>query len=106
MEEWTEIQVKQIEKHENLALFMYTPLCGTCKLAERMLMVIDELVPTLSIKKINLNYVPQIATEWEIQSVPCLLLFKKGKLLKRVFAFQSVEFLYNEMKDCSRNNGK
>jgi thioredoxin 1 len=98
MEEWTEIQIKQLEEHENLALFMYTPLCGTCKLAERMLSVIEELIPTLFIKKINLNYVPKIATEWEIQSVPCLLLFKNGILQKRVFAFQSVEFLYNEVK--------
>ncbi|WP_456277772.1 thioredoxin family protein [Bacillus sp. AK128] len=98
MEEWLEINKTLLLESDQLALFMYTPICGTCKLAERMLMIIEELIPELPIKKINLNFVPDISEEWEIQSVPCLLIFKNGKMVKRVFAFQSVDYLYKEIK--------
>ncbi|MBM7661467.1 thioredoxin-like negative regulator of GroEL [Bacillus mesophilus] len=98
VEEWQEIRTGDIMKHKELALFLFTPICGTCKLAEKMLTVIQELLPDFPIKKVNLNYTPELASEWEIQSVPCLLLFKHGVLIKKIFAFQSVDYLYKEIK--------
>ncbi|MFZ3591377.1 thioredoxin family protein [Bacillus sp. DJP31] len=99
MEEWLDFQLEEIDQHTTHAVFLYTPLCGTCKVAERMITVVEELVPHLPIKKVNLNYIPKISEQLEIQSVPCLLLFKEGQLKKRIFAFQSVDFLYTELKN-------
>jgi thioredoxin 1 len=98
VEEWLEIQTGDIIKHKELALFSYTPICGTCKLAEKMIAVVEELLPDFPIKKVNLNYTPDLALEWEIQSVPCLLLFREGVMVKKIFAFQSVDYLYQEIK--------
>jgi thioredoxin 1 len=99
VEEWQGIQTRNIIKHKEMALFLFTPTCGTCKLAEKMLTVIQELLPDFPIKKVNLNYTPDLASEWEVQSVPCLLLFKEGVMVKKIFAFQSVDYLYKEVKD-------
>ncbi len=98
MEEWVKIDNGEIEKHEKFVLFLYTPICGTCKVGERMLSIVEELLPNMQMKKVDLNYIPEIAERWEIQSVPCLLLFNKGEMSEKIYAFQSVEYLYNELK--------
>jgi thioredoxin-like negative regulator of GroEL len=97
MEEWSAKELEKWGKEGSVAVFFYTPLCGTCKLGERMLQVITESNPDLPVKKVNLNYSPELAEKWEIQSVPCLLLLKNGEEQKKIFAFQSVGYLYNEI---------
>lgn len=48
-----------------------------------------------------MNYVQTIAESYEIESVPCLLLFKEGQLRKKIYAFQSVPYLYGVLKEIS-----
>ncbi len=79
-------------------VFVFTPLCGTCKLAEGMLKVILAKEPTLDMKKLNINYAPSFAQKWKIESVPCLLVFQKGLGVERLYAFHSVEYLYEKLK--------
>ncbi|NHX21916.1 thioredoxin, partial [Escherichia coli] len=43
------------EKH---LIFGYTPMCGTCKMSERMLDIANEILQ-LPVKKIDLNYHPK-----------------------------------------------
>jgi thioredoxin 1 len=97
MEEWSANDLELWGEEGSVAVFFYTPLCGTCKLGERMLGVIEELNPTVNIKKVNLNYSPELAEKWEIQSVPCLLLLRDGAEIKKIFALQSVDYLYKEI---------
>jgi thioredoxin 1 len=99
IEEWSSRQIEQLPQYESLAIFFYAPICGTCKVAERMLVVVKELIPALHFRKVDLNFTPSVAENWEIQSVPCLILFRKGISQKRIYAFQSVEYLYNELKE-------
>ncbi|QRG65108.1 thioredoxin family protein [Brevibacillus choshinensis] len=91
--------IQQLEQKRTFALFLYTPMCGTCKLAERMLTITLELTPKLSAFEMNINTVPKLAQEWEISSVPALLLFREGVLIERHYAMQSVGFLYERLKD-------
>lgn len=78
-------------------LFIYTPLCGTCKAAERMLMVIEQIKPDLRLNKCDVNLMPQLAEQWRIQSVPCLLVFSEGRLIHRIFAMRSVQDLLQHL---------
>jgi len=87
-----------LEKEQSFAVFVYTPMCGTCKLAERMLGVTNEALPAISIYKLNINLAQGLAERFMITSVPALLLFQNGKLLERHFAIQSVGFLYEVLK--------
>ncbi len=68
-------------------VYMYTPLCGTCQVASRMVDVLEQLLPTVTFERQDLNYVPDKAIEWHIESVPCLLIFKRGKLVKKYTPF-------------------
>ncbi|MFY4775572.1 thioredoxin family protein [Metabacillus sp. RGM 3146] len=83
---------------DRFILYLYTPFCGTCQLAKRMLTIVEETLPDLELYSSNLNYLPEQAAAWEIESVPCLLIFQNGKPTDKVYGFQSVEYLYNLLK--------
>ncbi|MBS2970438.1 thioredoxin family protein [Metabacillus sp. KIGAM252] len=96
-----EVNEKQISGMMNkgrFTLYLYTPFCGTCQLAKRMLTVVDEALPETDIYMANLNYLPGYAEKWEVESVPCLLVFENGHLKTKQYAFQSVEFLYTLLR--------
>jgi thioredoxin 1 len=93
---------KAINTNELAAVYLYTPMCGTCQVAGRMLDIAEKLPHSFHFKKINLNYLPEFAEEQSIESVPCLLLYKNSKEVERVYAFQSVPYLYETMKEVER----
>ena len=100
MQEWTKEQWQEALKREKLAAFyLYTPMCGTCAVATKMLTVVEELLPQLPIGKANLNYIEELAYEYEIESVPCLLVGREGNITQKVYAFQSVLNLYEILKN-------
>lgn len=97
MIEWEEKQLT-IRNEGLMVLYLYTPMCGTCQVAKRMLSVIDELLPSVSIHSVNLNYFPEEAQELGIESVPCLLIYEDGQEKEKVYAFQSVGYLHELFK--------
>ena len=100
MKEWTKEQWQEALKQEQLvALYLYTPMCGTCAVATKMLTVVEVLLPQLPIGKANLNYIEELAHEYEIESVPCLLVGREGNVTQKVYAFQSVLNLYEILKN-------
>ena len=59
---------------EPLVVFLHTPLCGTCKAAERMLEVAAHLLPAeLQMVGGNVNMLPNLVQQYRITSVPALL---------------------------------
>ncbi|MGE7876135.1 thioredoxin family protein [Peribacillus muralis] len=102
MQEWKEEACNlAIENGETFCLYLYTPLCGTCQVASKMLDISLQLFPEMMAGKMNMNYVQGMAETYEIESVPCLLLFKGGQLHEKIYAFQSVPYLYGLLKELS-----
>ena len=58
-------------------IFGYTPMCGTCKVSERMLDIANDILQ-LPIKKVDLNF-HRILVKKKIMSVPVLLVMNKDK---------------------------
>jgi len=84
-------------KAESLAVFLYTPFCGTCKVTERMLDIILTMQPTLPLAKSNINFLPKLTREWQISSVPCIVILESGKDLQFIYRMQSVDELYRQL---------
>ncbi|MEH7439136.1 thioredoxin family protein [Neobacillus drentensis] len=98
MNEWNQTDfVDFLEKKSTGLIYFYTPLCGTCQLASKMLQVVEELVDT-PMGKMNLNFYPQLAKDLAIESVPCLLIVRAGKVEEMLYAFHSVPFLLDKIK--------
>lgn len=96
MNDWTLEEVEKTlleEKTTGFMLYLYTPLCGTCMVASKMLHVVQAIMQEPIFAKMDLNYAPQLAEKYEVESVPCLLIFKENKLEEKIYAFQSVPYL-------------
>lgn len=99
MEEWTKEQWNDtVQQHDKVAFYLYTPMCGTCAVASKMMDVVKELVPQVPMGKANINFLGTLPFDYEIESVPCLLITEKGEIQHKIYAFQSVPYLYEMLK--------
>jgi thioredoxin-like negative regulator of GroEL len=98
MNEWNFKEFSSfIEQGKTGLVYFYTPMCGTCQLAAKMLTVIEELVE-MDMGKMNVNYHPSLAEQLMIESVPCLLLIGNGEVKDTIYAFHSVPYLLDKIK--------
>lgn len=81
------------------AILFTTPMCGTCKVAERMLEIAEAAGIDYPLFKTNINFTPRLREEWRIGSVPCLIVLRNGKLVRQEYAMRSVDHLYRMLKD-------
>lgn len=99
MKEWTNAEWETHSQNANVAAYyLYAPMCGTCQVASKMMDVVEELLPSVEIGQANLNYVEHLAVEQQIESVPCLLISENGQISEKIYAFQSVPYLYNRLR--------
>ena len=88
----TENILKNIQDREHYIIFGYATMCKTCDISETMLSV-AAAAREISYDRINLNFYKTLIDKYQIRSAPALLLFKNGKLVREVYAFQSVTYL-------------
>lgn len=81
------------------AIYAYTPLCGTCQVAGKMLDVAEEIVQNVEIERVDLNYAKELAETYQIESVPCLILLDEEKAVDKIYAFQSVPYIIERLRD-------
>lgn len=87
---------KLFDQKEHAILLFYTPFCGTCKLAERMLEITLEAKKSDHINgyKCHVSHFQHFVTKWEIMSVPCVIFVKNGEVAQKLYAVESVSHLY------------
>ena len=99
MEQWNRDQWQQlINEKQQTAFYIYTPMCGTCDVAKKILDVIENLLPDLPLGMANINYLENLAQDLQIESVPCLIVTENAKVKEKIYAFKSVPFLYEILK--------
>lgn len=98
MNEWNRNNLLSfMESNGTGVVYFYTPLCGTCQLAGKMLQVVENLVK-IAMGKMNLNYYPDMAEKFAVESVPCLILIRDGQVIDRLYAFHSVPYLLEKIR--------
>src|SRR6476659_369414 len=94
MREWNKEELDEFINQKRTGLiYLYTPFCGTCQVSGKMLLVAAELLPQIEIGKINLNFMRELAEQWTVESVPCLVFMDEGAVVNKIYAFQSVPYL-------------
>lgn len=84
-------------KTDVVVTLVYTSTCGTCQLAKKMLEVVQETLPTVAFRQINLNFNESLALDYEILSIPCLLIHYDHSIVNKSYKFQSVPYLYEKI---------
>lgn len=99
MIEWNEEQLnEQLKEKDRAVVFFYTPLCGTCQVAKKMLTVAEAMLPGMEIGMCNLNFMPYKAKQYEIESVPCLIAIEEDEIRQKMYAFHSIEHILSELR--------
>ncbi|MGP4040608.1 thioredoxin family protein [Gracilibacillus sp. D59] len=93
-ESWNDL----LHHEEVLIIFVHTPFCATCQLAERMLTILEESDHTQSFYRMNASFFPEFMKHNKIQSVPALILVKEGLVVDLLYAFESVTKLHNVLE--------
>ncbi|UNK20848.1 thioredoxin family protein [Paenibacillus sp. N3/727] len=70
---WQERLVQRDKKTSPVIVFLYTPLCGTCGAARKMLDVTEQLLPEGTLLEADVNFLPVLVQQYQIRSVPALL---------------------------------
>lgn len=73
--------------------------CGPCRMQDPIL---DELMKDyegkVKLAKLNVDENPNTAAKYSVMSIPTLLLFKGGEIVKQMIGVQSKETLVDEFK--------
>ena len=83
-----------IQNHPLVVVDCWAPWCGPCRMVAP---IIEELSKDYAGKilfgKLNVDENPQVSMQYEIMSIPTLLIFKGGKLLNKIVGAMSRQML-------------
>ncbi len=82
----------EIIKQDKVLIDFYAEWCGPCKM---LTPVLERLGNDYEIVKVDVDKHLEIAKEYGIMSVPTLIVFKNGKIVKKMIGFMG----YDELKD-------
>jgi thioredoxin 1 len=68
----------------------WAPWCGPCKMLSRVVEELSlEYEDKIKIGKVNTDENLSLSARFQISSIPCLILFKGGKMLQKAVGFKS-----------------
>ena len=80
----TNFQAEVIESGEPVLVDFWAPWCGPCRVIAPHLEELNEEQDNLRVVKLNVDDNQQTAAQYEVLSIPTLILFKNGQVAKRV----------------------
>jgi thioredoxin 1 len=90
--------IEIINQDKPVLVDFFADSCGPCKMMAPILkQVKDEVGETASIIKIDVDKNPTTASQYQIQGVPTLMLFKNGKILWRKSGVVSKQELIQQL---------
>ncbi|WP_163654891.1 co-chaperone YbbN [Listeria sp. PSOL-1] len=83
----------KLAQKETFALYFYTPICGACMIAGRML-ELAEATTEQTIFKMDLNVTKGLAEKFKVLSIPSLARFSSGKFVAINYQFTDITSLH------------
>ena len=91
-----EQEVLKAGEGEKVLVDFWAPWCGPCRMQGP---VIEELAEAgYHMAKVNIDEQPELAERYRVMSIPTLLVFKDGELVKQFVGVQSKAALEQVMK--------
>lgn len=72
-----------IDSNQSVLVDFYAQWCGPCKMLRPIIDEIAEENSTVKFVSIDIDEEIELAEEYNVSSVPCLILFEKGNEVKR-----------------------
>ena len=78
---------------------MWAEWCGPCKQLSPIISSIDTDYPQVKVGKVNVDDYPEIGKDNNIMSIPTILIFKNGKLVKTIVGAFPKSQLISQMSE-------
>ena len=90
-------QKEVLNSEQPVLVDFYADWCGPCKmLAPVIEEIANELQGKVKVGKVNVDENQDLAMEYNVMSIPTMIIFKKGKEEKRLVGLRSKSELLNE----------
>ncbi len=75
----------------------YADWCGPCKMMSPIIDSIAEEIENIKVGKINVDDAQDLAVQYNVMSIPTIIIFKDGKPYKKFIGVTSKENILNEL---------
>lgn len=90
-----EFKTLVLESKEPVLVDFYADWCGPCKM---LAPIMEEISEEHTVYKINVDNEDELAFQYGIMSIPCVIAFKDGKEIDRSVGLTDKETLLNMLK--------
>ncbi len=91
-------QAEVIESTEPELVDCWAPWCGPCRIIAPHLEELNNERADLRVVKLNVDDNPQIAAQYNVMSIPMLLLFKNGQAVHQIIGAMPKSRLVQELE--------
>ena len=91
-------EFKEVIKEGKTVVDLFATWCGPCKMLSPILDEISEEITTTKFYKIDVDDNQDVAREYNVMSIPTILIFENGNLINKVVGLRSREELIEQFK--------
>jgi thioredoxin 1 len=77
-------QAEVLESETPVLVDFWAPWCGPCRIIAPSLEELNDEIENLRVVKLNVDENQQIAAQYEVMSIPTLIVFKNGQPAKKI----------------------